>query len=261
MLFAKAFFGVSSKFQFLAFSQFHDQYFCRETKKLSLPKKTKVWQRFFAEPEVQLPSVSPYSLASSSLCLEVTGNTLGSLDFRSAVVTCLVWSSEHLTSRVNSTLHSGQKSGQLQSLVYWILSTTCKKIRITVDDRIFLFLPSPEVLWRHFYRFFSAIYWIHWAIGCLGNWRKKREFCFVLKQQSFQKCISGQSDLKSFLNRVPVNMNFLLFFCRDIFCRKLSIFFSPKFFLWRKQKIQCTNIHCHSMPNNPWQKIGRVKTT
>ena len=54
------------------------------------------------------PSLSPYSLASSSLCLDVTGMTLASDDLRSAVLICLVWSSWHLTSRVNSTEHSGQ---------------------------------------------------------------------------------------------------------------------------------------------------------
>ncbi|KYN41995.1 hypothetical protein ALC56_03558, partial [Trachymyrmex septentrionalis] len=69
-----------------------------------------------------IPSVSPYSLASSSLCLDVTGSTLGSLDLKSAVVTCLVCSSVHLTSRVNSTLHSGQKSMHWQSLLYPINS-------------------------------------------------------------------------------------------------------------------------------------------
>ena len=67
------------------------------------------------EKAILIPSVSPYSLASSSLCLEVTGTTLGSLDFKSAVVTCRVWSSVHLTSNVNSTLQSGQKSAQVQS--------------------------------------------------------------------------------------------------------------------------------------------------
>ena len=36
-------------------------------------------------------------------------------DFRSAVVTCIVWPSLHLTSSVNSTLHCGQKSGHVQS--------------------------------------------------------------------------------------------------------------------------------------------------
>ncbi|KYM80119.1 hypothetical protein ALC53_09213, partial [Atta colombica] len=77
---------------------------------------------FFAYALKYIPSVSPYSLASSSLCLDVTGSTLGSLDLKSAVVTCLVCSSVHLTSKVNSTLHSGQKSMHWQSLLYPINS-------------------------------------------------------------------------------------------------------------------------------------------
>ena len=42
--------------------------------------------------------------------------TLDSADLKSLVVTCLVCSSVHFTSRVNSTEQSGQKSEQVQSL-------------------------------------------------------------------------------------------------------------------------------------------------
>ena len=43
-------------------------------------------------------------------------STLGSADLKSLVVTCLVCSSLHFTSSVNSTAQSGQKSAQVQSL-------------------------------------------------------------------------------------------------------------------------------------------------
>ena len=43
--------------------------------------------------------------------------TFGSADLKSLVVTCLVCSSLHLTSNVNSTAQSGQKSAQVQSLL------------------------------------------------------------------------------------------------------------------------------------------------
>lgn len=45
----------------------------------------------------------------------LTGNTFGLDEIRSALVTCLVWSSVHFTSIVNSTEHSGQNSSHVQS--------------------------------------------------------------------------------------------------------------------------------------------------
>ncbi|KAI8042156.1 hypothetical protein M5D96_003458 [Drosophila gunungcola] len=72
--------------------------------------------------------LSPYSLSSSPWLRDVTGSTLALLDFRSAVVTWRVCSSLHLTSRVNSTLHSGQKSRHMQSRVYCSRSTTSSEI-------------------------------------------------------------------------------------------------------------------------------------
>lgn len=45
----------------------------------------------------------------------LTGITRGLLEMRSREVTWRVWSSLHLTSRVNSTEHSGQNSSQVQS--------------------------------------------------------------------------------------------------------------------------------------------------
>jgi hypothetical protein len=52
---------------------------------------------------------------SSSLRRDVTGTTLGSLDFRSAVVTATFESVSHLTSSVNSTAQLVQNSSQVQS--------------------------------------------------------------------------------------------------------------------------------------------------
>lgn len=72
--------------------------------------------------------LSPYSLSSSSRCLDVTGSTRESLDFKSAVVTWRVCSSLHFTSNVNSTLHSVQKSKHEHSRVFWMRSTTSSEI-------------------------------------------------------------------------------------------------------------------------------------
>ena len=60
--------------------------------------------------------------------LEVTGTTLESLLLRSALVTFLVWSSLHLTSSVNSTAQSAQKSVQVQSREYCIPSTASSEV-------------------------------------------------------------------------------------------------------------------------------------
>jgi len=46
---------------------------------------------------------------------KITGTTRTSLDFRSAVVTDLPWSSSHFTSSVSSTAHSGHASMHWQS--------------------------------------------------------------------------------------------------------------------------------------------------
>ena len=47
--------------------------------------------------------------------LSLTGTTLGLLEMRSALVMCLVWSSVHRTSNVNSTEQSLQNSSHVQS--------------------------------------------------------------------------------------------------------------------------------------------------
>lgn len=71
--------------------------------------------------ESPMKTLSAFSTASTPLQWRqwtekrLTGMTLGLLDKRSREVTWRVWSSVHLTSSVNSTEHSGQKSSQVQS--------------------------------------------------------------------------------------------------------------------------------------------------
>ena len=95
-----------------------------------LIKPRKPWSPSVGCPTREWRSVQQYSTTETDfiinnvilttyfflLLMLLTGITLGSDEMRSLVVTCLVWSSVHLTSRVSSTEQSGQNSSQVQSL-------------------------------------------------------------------------------------------------------------------------------------------------